>query len=210
MTVDLNDKIFDFIYREAMDDATKRAGIKSGSKEKFLSFDNKELNEAQIARNKVRNYVDSVLGGDDPSFDFYADMVIYALSEIDDGFNYGNAQKLINITVKYFYAMNYNCKNESIRDRFSCCHCPMDRRLISVVVKKYRTYLNNNPLCTDDEKDLIVCEKDGNGIKTWDAVNWTDINNDTKYLYDKFQAMVRILSDEEGLIPIEFDYKYWK
>ncbi|MBR6051389.1 MAG: hypothetical protein IKP68_09350, partial [Clostridia bacterium] len=50
-------------------------------------------------------------------------------------FKFGNAQKLINMTVKYFYVMTYGNNNIS-RDHFQYCHCPVDGQMLKKVWKK--------------------------------------------------------------------------
>ena len=57
-------------------------------------------------------------------------------------------------------------------------------------------------------KPCIIGE--GDKISKWSSVSWRDLNQDTKYIYDKYQEMVKILAEKEGLLPIEFDLKYWE
>ena len=49
----------------------------------------------------------------------------------ENHFNFGNAQKLINMILKYFFITTYN--HEGSRDGFIYCHCPMDQQLLEKV-----------------------------------------------------------------------------
>ena len=48
-------------------------------------------------------------------------------------FKFGNAQKLVNMILKYFYISTYN--NDNMRKGFQYCHCPMDQQLLEKVWK---------------------------------------------------------------------------
>ncbi len=204
----IEDKIFDFIYREAMGDAIQRSKVKRGSKKRFLTFNPEALNDAEIARNKVRNYIDDIVRGDNPDFYFTASQVVHALSRIDSNFNFGNAQKLINITAKYFYIRNYHSKNKGDRDNFSCCHCPMDSNMKDIVVRAFKNYLKKSE-CTDDERKLIIIKIGECETTNWEKVNWTELDESNIDIYEKYQIMVKIRAREKGLIPIEYDYVNW-
>ena len=52
-------------------------------------------------------------------------------------FTFGNAQKLINMTAKYYYISC--CMNSAKRENFKYCHCPVDCLLLEKVWKFIRT-----------------------------------------------------------------------
>ena len=54
-------------------------------------------------------------------------------------FSFGNAQKLINMTIKHIYLHTYTIDSlgfPSIRERFRYCHCPMDSIMLQDVWKR--------------------------------------------------------------------------
>lgn len=84
-------RIFDFVYEMAMRDATMRTAF---------SGDRKNIRQNLQAKNAVHRYIDNILSGNE--YDFYEteSVVENALSKY--GFSFGNCQKLINMTAKYF------------------------------------------------------------------------------------------------------------
>ena len=124
-------------------------------------------------------------------------------------FAFGNIQKLINMTAKYYYVMRYTCYGnadawfnapKSPRVWFKNCHCPMDRIMIDKVVNQYRGEPKN------DQKLLKG---------QWSSVSWSQIvyvetkDKHSRSYYDHFQQMVKELAAKEGLFPIEYDIKNW-
>ncbi len=209
-TTERSNYLFDLAYMNAMGDATRRTNVAANCKKMFL--DTKKYKNSKKAKNKIRNYIDNNLKGHNISFNLTASFVVTQLSTIenkDTNFNFGNAQKLINMTAKYLFIMLYNTEDIKVRNGFSNFHCPMDRIMIDTVTKKYRKYLKSIPDKTESEnKEKLLyfnidangkpcSELKGNPIKDWQKVAWSNLNNDTKYIYDKYQKMVYILATKE-------------
>ena len=128
----IDEKIFDFIYTIAMRDATLR-GAYTGERRHLPD-------STPDARSLLKKHVDEVLNGsyNDSSQEKYDEDFLTLAKEIcirinNNGghFHFGNAQKLINMTLKYFYVMRY--KNTDYGERFKYCHCPMDKKLLSYI-----------------------------------------------------------------------------
>ena len=224
-TTERSNYLFDLAYRNAMGDATRRTNVEAGSKKIFL--DTNKPNSRK-AKNLIREYIDENFKGEHICFYETASSVVKLLSFIDDKntfFDFGNAQKLINMTAKYLFIMLYNSDDIDLRSKFTHFHCPMDRIMINTVTRKYSKYLNsisNAKEKENKEKNLYIkvaengkpCkESTGECSKKWGKVAWSDLNEDTKYVYEKYQKMVCILckeAEKEAIIPLEFDLKYWK
>ena len=55
-----------------------------------------------------------------------------------DGFTFGNAQKLVNMTAKYMFLRAYGDNGE--RSKFEGCDCPMDGVMCRFIEKGYEHY----------------------------------------------------------------------
>lgn len=181
-------RIFDFVYEMAMRDATMRTAF---------SGDRKNIRQNLQAKNAVHRYIDNILSGNE--YDFYEteSVVENALSKY--GFSFGNCQKLINMTAKYFYIASYG--NEAIRKNFEKCHCPMDSVMIKNAVSFY-----------SQKKDDNVCG-DAKGVKKALAnVSWSRLTRDqgnAPYQYELFQKVIANLAKEDDMTPLEYDYYAW-
>lgn len=181
-------RIFDFVYEMAMRDATMRTAF---------SGDRKNIRQNLQAKNAVHRYIDNILSGNE--YDFYEteSVVENALSKY--GFSFGNCQKLINMTAKYFYIASYG--NEVIRKNFEKCHCPMDSVMIKNAVSFYL-----------QKKDDKVCG-DAKGVKKALAnVSWSILTRDqgnAPYQYELFQKVIANLAKEDDMTPLEYDYYAW-
>ena len=193
----IDDAIFDFIYNAALNDATRR--VYKGEK--------KEVEKIDEAKNIVRKYVDNILSGND--YDFYEtakavqeviNRALPAKNTDDKYFTFGNTQKLINMTAKYFYILSYGNDKENFKNLFSECHCPMDRIMIKNARKLTNTYKNSTRINSVLESEL----------------SWSKLDNDkNKYegkaieIYNTFQDIIREECDKRGIIPIEYDFLEW-
>lgn len=181
-------RIFDFVYEMAMRDATMRTA--------FFG-DRKNIRQNLQAKNAVHRYIVNILSGNE--YDFYEteSVVENALSKY--GFSFGNCQKLINMTAKYFYIASYG--NEAIRKNFEKCHCPMDSVMIKNAVSFY-----------SQKKDDKVCG-DAKGVKKALAnVSWSRLTRDqgnAPYQYELFQKVIANLAKEDDMTPLEYDYYAW-
>lgn len=125
-------------------------------------------------------------------------------------FTFGNAQKLINVMMKYFYGTTYT--NVALRSNFQYCHCPMDKVLLQHVWKN-RHHLTF-PI----------------GLYKIFVISWSkqafDFISGVKMIpahYETFQKAVRELGSmapslpsllrttpSSLLTPIEYDYYVWR
>lgn len=198
-----NRHIFELVYMNAMRDALLQKAFE-GSKKDLMN------NKKNGVRKVVQNHINDIINGkyikkeqEDYDNDFYklADSICEKIN--NNEFTFGNAQKLINMTVKYFYLLAYN--DQDMTSKFKYCHCPMDKIIKDKVVLEYRN---------SGHKEYLKFKMYGSEKEAWSYVTWSDIekhepDNDVKFgidVYKQFQNMVRYLSGKE-LIPIEYDYK---
>ena len=200
----IKNKIFDFAYHEALNDATMQQAY-SGNKNKI---------ENNIdAKNLVKKYIDSILCGEDIDFYNIANQLLEQIG--DNDFTFGNAQKLINMTAKYICISAYS--DEKAAKNICKFHCPMDSKMISKVVATYRDAIKQD--VSADKQILKLTDKS----ESWSSVRWSKIkeNNGIHSIdtYKKYQKMVKYLSEntcfdsESGkqikMSPIEYDFWIW-
>lgn len=209
----MKNNIFEFIYRNAMSDATLQKAY-NGEKTILTSEKTDKVRNILIEHiNKIidGNYknTDKNAGKKNYDKDFYilADAISQEINENfpSNNFTFGNSQKLINITIKYFYILSY--KDRKLKKNFEFCHCPMDRIMISKVVQDYSSAISNKPA------DRIF-KKFNKEMYSWSNVSWSHILNEDPSeniefgidVYEKYQDMVRALAKKGKSIPIEYDY----
>ncbi len=189
----VDDKIFDFIYTIAMRDATLQQAFdltKSGLNKKT------DLLNCKEAKKHVRKYIDDIIVGKKTDFYTVETDVETAFGQFIPGknFTFGNCQKLINMTVKYFYIVTYS--DPTIRSHFTDCHCPMDNVMINMAINELnmsgKTLANFNTTSASLRK------------------SWSRIVQGNKSQYDAFQEIVKYLAEQQGVSPIEYDYLMWK
>lgn len=204
MDIDVYDeKIFDFIFIEAMGDATLR-GAYNGDKRKL-----KECSTLSELKDGLCKFVENVLNGSFLNQDHYneeflelAKTVCRKIAKItgDSEFTFGNAQKLINMTLKYFFISTYG-QSEEERAKFQFCHCPMDGMMTDVVWKEKQNSERNDRL-----REIITCNynefHDG-----WGKLEFK--NGCYPKRYKEFQCAVRYLSKKDKIFPIEYDFCKW-
>ena len=197
---DMDDYIFDFVYSMAMTDATKRTDSAT-----FIE----SLLENTDAKGMVKEHLRNILNNESEDVITVIENVANSLHNNENSFSFGNAQKLVNMTVKYFYIMVYN--NRTDRSLFEEAHCPMDRIMKDIVVKKYKDAIEND-IEQKNRRIEYYSKADGSETKDWSSVAWSKIDNQNRELYCKFQVMVLYLCriDEEEIHPIDYDYKYYK
>lgn len=200
--VDINYSVLRFIYIEAMKDATRWKAFNGKRSWLWLNEDvYKHLIE------KLGSFLDIILSGkykDENMQNDYDEAFCTLCSEIcnhETALSFGNAQKLVNIFVKFFYVLSY--KNIGIdASSFRCCHCPMDRRLLEKVWK------DKNKLPEELQKKM---GKRDDFIIRWGEEKFRDENDKPapSDVYVTFQNAVTILAKQEGISRIEYDYKIW-
>ena len=188
--------IFSFAYGAGLNDATAQKAYPGESK-KFL----RENNEAKII---VRAYIDGILNGENPDFYAVAEHLRDSFNNWEEQndckilFSFGNAQKLINITVKFMYLAAYS-NYAPMRSRFQNCHCPLDRKMGARVKRE----ICKIPEAELPDSILEIIQRDS--WKGFDGA-WSQIE---EKVYEDYQAVVRYLAAKENLIPLEYDFRYF-
>ena len=213
------EKSFIFIYGCALRDAVLQ---------KSFVGDKTWINNVTEAIIPVKAYIDLVLEGKlktieehDKAFLDAAKKVCDAINEYKPRpagagiFHFGNAQKLLNMTVKHVYTHMYSIhtvKYGSIRENFRFCHCPLDQEMRSNVWKDY-----GNTIGTKERKKALRSFDEFH--KAWGNEDFgsdqNSENKDTRTLpprYMSFQKAVRdIIEKQNGdVFPIEYDFIKWK
>lgn len=207
----LEERIFNFAYKMALRDATLQQSYKG--------TDKKSLRANNEARGFVSEYIEAIFNGMQPCFydtetkveNSFRDFIKNKKLTTEKGtlaeFTFGNAQKLINMTAKYMYISAY--ANDGIRERFQCCHCPMD----SIMVDRLKIKIAENVEADQTFKVRIIqLAKEFNESGKWKTFlskPWSGITSSNCTQYTLFQSLVSILAQREHILPIEFDYKYW-
>ena len=203
-----DEKIFDFAYRMALDDATLQGA--------YIGHDKKKLRDCAEASAAVKRYIDGVMEeAEEPDFAVTAGDVINAFKQFltaddDAEFTFGNAQKLINMTAKYLFITTYG--QPQLRERFVRCHCPLDGIVLAAVVTSAGKIVDEDAGADGRlVRFLEKCarsrpRKGGWGPK--DDFKWSRLElGDERY--DLFQDAVRVLAQAQGQCPIEYDYHAW-
>lgn len=186
----LPEYIFDFIYGEAMNDATRRTNA--------ASIKNTDLDRTAL-KGRVKKYVESLINGENPNFCDWVEGTENILKKAGiNEFTFGNIQKLVNMTIKYLYVRYYD--NEEIKSRLKLCDAPMDRIMVCFVYESYYVVQGT----TSKEKRNI--EKPGFEIDC----AWSNLTNNCEY--NAFQKAIDIIIEKKKLdiSRIEFDYMYWE
>lgn len=189
----LDDLIFNFAYHMAMNDATMQKANK-GKK--------RDIESNESVKDAVRKYITDIFDGKKYSFCDTADNVRKAVGD-DKLFTFGNIQKLINMTAKYMYITCYH--DNSKRNLFKNCHCPIDRNVIDTVYNKYKNCGKN--------ADLLNYKDSGKQTSDKSKISWSNFSfeytdsRDSRAIYDHLQEMISELAKKANLIPIEYDFK---
>lgn len=145
--IDIDDKIFRFIYTTAMRDAVSQKAYEG----------NKKWTEENMVygalKSKIEPLVIKVLNNTYLSQDEYDTELLRVIINVCDymnsqkecsKFTFGNGQKLVNMTMKYFYITCYS--DDLKKENFRYCHCPVDSIMLQKVWsecrKKYKEKTN--------------------------------------------------------------------
>lgn len=198
----LTNKVFEFVFGCAMHDATLQQAFK-GKKDWV-----RKVTEAQ---SPLREYIDRLLTDGFASEDDHNDCFLKTANAIcksindnkpEDAigtFSFGNAQKLINMTVKHIYSICYY--NPELRTKFEFCHCPLDGIMLDIVWKKV---------------DAARKKALGKNFRApWGCEGLSDDGSQPELKsfpdrYVAFQNVVKELAEKEHIYPIEYDYKNWE
>jgi len=189
----VKEKIFDFAYTMAFRDATMRRAFSRREGESDEELQQRKNEIKKHSNLIVRNYIDSILLGDESvhkKIDPFS--IIESLCDEENtnrGFTFGNAQKLVNMTAKYMFLSTY--ADPEKRELYKDCHCPMDGFMMEWV-KNHR----------DDYGLPLLKFK-----KSWSQIMLDDIESLAEY--ERFQDCIKLISEKEGIFPLEVDFKYW-
>lgn len=182
MDSQIYDKLYEFAYKMAFRDATMRNA--------FRRLDDEEESHFKAIKEEMRNnyvdyvkeYIEAIFREQYPQPLEYIEKISNpGLVNHNERFTFGNAQKLINMTAKYMFLSCY--QDETKRELFRNCDCPMD----SFMIKKVE--------CNHD--------KGFNHDLAWSRITFS--NHDA---YDYFQEQIRKQCGRR-LLPIEYDYLHW-
>ncbi|MCR5736588.1 MAG: hypothetical protein K6G64_02940 [Eubacterium sp.] len=209
MSDSMKEKIFDFVYYEALKDATLRNTCESKSRDVVLG----ETKVAKQIKEEVYNYIKTILNNE-----MDEDTCIETIRKVAKktktdapGFTFGNAQKLVNMTAKYFFILTY--EQEKKRKNFRHCHCPMDESMIEAV-KGYHEELKE--LVKEKDSQCFECFKYKKSIdKSWSTLTMSEEDQE-KYL--NFQKWIKEISRLDSFVKkygkgncsLEIDFLLWK
>lgn len=211
----LDDHVFNFIYGCALHDAVLQKAYKG---------ERTWIEEVSGAKSAVKTYINQIINvgfsdktNHDKVFLKTAKKVCNEINNFKDrpesagDFHFGNAQKLINMTVKHVYAHTYSIhlasgNSSSIRNHFQYCHCPMDSIMLERVWAEYKDRFKEGKAKEDLGKNFR---------KAWGAEDFEANGDCAPYRYEAFQSAIKkIISPDENiggnLYPIEYDYIAWK
>ena len=219
----ISDKTWEFIYGCAMHDAILQQSF-TGDKE--------WVNKVKEPKEILRKYINKVLDGEFVSNDketkekheeLFLDTANKICKAINESplrpassikskaeigvFSFGNAQKLINMTVKHVYTFTYG--TPSLRENFRHCHCPMDSIMLSSVYRLYEQEYDR----AQKHSVLTTNFNDAWGNEGWDEATKTQPTlTSFPGRYKKFQDAILAFIEKNGgdIFPIEFDFEVWK
>lgn len=202
MSINIEKKIFDFAYELALRDATLQNAY-TGS----LG----SLRQNDEAKRILKAYINAVLAGNANEALFWQTAQAIEASFdsfLDAGqpcFTFGNTQKLINMTAKYMFITCY--QHNDLRNAFSVCHCPMDGIMVNTVIDELERALSSS---SSFEEQQRIREFMSRGWKSYLRSPWSKIKSSNKEQYKTYQRIVRLLSDRNGVSPLEYDFLMWR
>ena len=205
----ISSKIFEFTYMCAMRDAVLRQAFKG----------KKTCVESIIpAKVILRKYIDQVLNNKfdsqynhDICFLETANEICKAINEAkpQNGvaiFSFGNAQKLINMTVKYIYSFCY--QTPRLREGFRYCHCPLDSIMLNKVWQKCEACYGGSNQRREKlgRSDEFLKPWGNEGLQNGEQPNLVEFPK----RYITFQKAIKDIIGQGDMFSIEFDYMEWK
>jgi hypothetical protein len=173
----------------------------------------------------VRTYIDHVLRGDFKTTQEHDEAFLTAAKEVCDCINkypsrptgvgtfyFGNAQKLINMTVKHVYTHVHSIHTvgyATIRENFRFCHCPLDQEMRTKVWESYKKLFGDEKRRNDLSTSTVFNKAWGNEDFVLDHIT-KDRMLPSRYM--SFQnAIPKIIEKQQGdIFPIEYDFIEWK
>lgn len=198
----VRNEIFNFVYDIALRDATMRTAYPWSKDDEKRKEQRSKIFECDKAKKLTKHYIDSLLSVRNPCFYDTVDEIRNAFKENGaDQFSFGNTQKLINMTTKYVYIAAYReSVHKEFHEKFRDCHCPMDGIVVKRVIKDIQEQ-------SDEKQHELLKDR----LRNWRGFlqnPWSKIDGDIEQ-YKFFQKLVKYLSDQRGIIPIEYDFIAW-
>lgn len=203
---DITKKIFEFAYGSGLEDAIQQKAFESYKK---------PLRKCEDAKKTVKDYIDAILRGDTPDFYETAQQVTTDFNQFIDKhnqdpsntpitkqFQFGNAQKLINITAKFMFIVTYD--RPELRENFKQCHCPLDRVMKDKMFKEIDERKKAGTLPQE------MKEKTKRGWKKPFNEAWSTISEADYQAYQEWISYLAKTTYTEEVLPIEFDYLAWQ
>lgn len=212
----LEEKVFSFIYGCALRDAILQ---------KSFSGDKAWINKVTEAIEPVKTYINLVLEGKLKTVEEHDEAFLDAAKSVCDKinnykprpagvgmFHFGNAQKLLNMTVKHVYTHAYSIHAagySTIREHFRFCHCPLDQEMRAKVWDDYGEIFGKNKRREDLSKAEDFHKAWGNEDFGLDPITKAQT---LPSRYMAFQSAIRtIIEKQDGdIFPIEYDFIEWK
>lgn len=207
----IEEKVFGFIYGCGMHDAILQ---------KSFTGERKWVGEVKAPIALLREYADRVLHNRFDSKDAHdryflelANRICEAINKAHPNdkeigyFHFGNAQKLINMTVKHLYTFCYH--TSALREGFRYCHCPLDSIMLGKVWGEYEEYFGKQ------EKRKARLGEPKQFLKAWGCEGADSNTAPQPWLesfpdrYALFQTVVYEMAEKGNLYPIEYDYLVW-
>ena len=210
---EMRKKMFAFLYGCAMHDAILQKA--------FDATEKKWIGEVEAPIQYVQEYVDMVLSNrfispeeHDSYFLRLANRICSAINEegekrnITIAFSFGNAQKLINMTIKFVYGFCYH--DGSLRQGFRFCHCPLDSFMLKAVWERAEKHCGGQGKRRDRLGTAAEFHKAwGNEGAEMNPQSQPELTAFPPR-YHQFQTIIREMCQPSDLYSIEYDYMDWK
>ena len=212
----LEQRVFTFIYGCALRDAIL---------EKSFEGEKAWINKVTEAIDPVKTYIDQVLRGDFKTALDHDMALLVATKDVCDKincykdrptgagtFHFGNAQKLINMTVKHVYTHAYSINAvgySTMRENFRFCHCPLDQEMRTKVWDSYGKIFD-----TKERRKTLSTVNEFH--KPWGNEDFDKDSQTGKEIlpsrYMSFQKAIRAIIEKQNgdIFPIEYDFIEWK
>lgn len=197
----IDDEIFRFVYIAAMRDATLQGAYKG--EKKWLWTDHSIIsNLKDIIKPFIKDILDNTFSSQQQYDEEFLKISKKVCKQINNypfpnnskKFTFGNAQKLLNIMIKFFYIKGYD--NSNVRACFKYCHCPMDSIMLKKVLSDYKKQTGKKPF-------------NGNFTASWGKEDFNkNLPSSLPDRYQAFQNAVAVLAKNLGT-RLEYDYYSW-
>lgn len=207
--------------KAAVGDLTERTLKKKENVENYPTTEDAKVEELKKVGfiNIIKDYFNEEPLVNKAKFDDWhhkaCEKVESAFAKYYDNWAYGKAQKIVNMTLKYVYCLDWS---EGCREHFKFCHIPLDSYTLEWIVRNIF------------DKDIFDGRQGNNGkplnaikglVDSWSNLKFKlegeSIKENEKYPYKYFVDWVRkYFSDQQKsidyseLFPLEAEFYIWK